>query len=92
MCSDHIGDVWVLSSVALASAADVSCLEISSRTARSRESWSVILKVRTSDTCLYRLLSQPSYRKTRHSITARHSDGAENQQGLSSLCGMHSTM
>ncbi|KZT71436.1 hypothetical protein DAEQUDRAFT_666030 [Daedalea quercina L-15889] len=29
---------------ALASAADVSCLEISSRTARSRESWSVILK------------------------------------------------
>ncbi|TCD69227.1 DNA mismatch repair protein [Steccherinum ochraceum] len=29
---------------ALASAADVSCLEISSRTARSRESWSIILK------------------------------------------------
>ncbi|GBE79898.1 hypothetical protein SCP_0211000 [Sparassis crispa] len=29
---------------ALASAADLSCLEISSRTARSRESWSVILK------------------------------------------------
>ncbi|CCL98575.1 uncharacterized protein FIBRA_00576 [Fibroporia radiculosa] len=31
---------------ALASAADLSCLEISSRTARSRESWSVILKGR----------------------------------------------
>lgn len=30
---------------ALASAADLSCLEISTRTARSRESWSVILKV-----------------------------------------------
>lgn len=30
--------------IALASAADVSCLEISSRTARSRESWSIILK------------------------------------------------
>ncbi|KZT06406.1 uncharacterized protein LAESUDRAFT_759256 [Laetiporus sulphureus 93-53] len=29
---------------ALASAADLSCIEISSRTARSRESWSVILK------------------------------------------------
>ncbi|KAH9948429.1 hypothetical protein B0H21DRAFT_244966 [Amylocystis lapponica] len=29
---------------ALASAADLSCLEISSRTARSRESWSVILR------------------------------------------------
>ncbi|KAI0727330.1 hypothetical protein C8Q72DRAFT_841248 [Fomitopsis betulina] len=35
---------------ALASAADVSCLEISSRTARSRESWSVILK---EDKALY---------------------------------------
>ncbi|KAA1466641.1 hypothetical protein DENSPDRAFT_766735 [Dentipellis sp. KUC8613] len=29
---------------ALASAADVSCIEISSRTARSRETWSIILK------------------------------------------------
>jgi|SRR5882762_3547957 len=31
--------------VALSSAADLSCLEISSRTSRSRESWSIILKV-----------------------------------------------
>ncbi|KAH8096693.1 hypothetical protein BXZ70DRAFT_895863 [Cristinia sonorae] len=35
---------------ALASAADVSCMEISSRTSRSRESWSVILK---GGSCLY---------------------------------------
>ncbi|KAI0065990.1 hypothetical protein BV25DRAFT_1797687 [Artomyces pyxidatus] len=35
---------------ALASAADVSCLEISSRTKRSRESWSVIVK---GGKCLY---------------------------------------
>ena len=34
--------------VALASAADVSCLEISSRTAISRQTWSIITKVRTS--------------------------------------------
>jgi hypothetical protein len=33
---------------ALASTADLSCLEISSRTSRSRESWSIILKVCTS--------------------------------------------
>ena len=34
--------------VALASAADISCLEISSRTAISRQTWSVITKVHTS--------------------------------------------
>ena len=33
--------------LALASAADISCLEISSRTAQSRESWSIIVKVAT---------------------------------------------
>jgi DNA mismatch repair protein MLH3 len=31
--------------VALASAADVSCLEICSRSAQSRDTWSIILKV-----------------------------------------------
>jgi hypothetical protein len=36
--------------VALASAADLSCLEISSRTTRSQESWSIIFKVK-SCTC-----------------------------------------
>ena len=34
-----------ISPTALASMADLSCFEISSRTARSRESWSVIVKV-----------------------------------------------
>lgn len=36
--------IWI----ALASAADVSCLEISSRTAISRQTWSIITKVHTS--------------------------------------------
>ena len=47
--------------IALASAADVSCLEISSRTARSRESWSIILK---AGECLY---EGPSIRWRRES-------------------------
>lgn len=34
-----------ISPAALASMADLSCMEISSRTARSRESWSIIVKV-----------------------------------------------
>lgn len=37
---------WNLNALlALASIADLCCLEISSRTARSRESWSLIIKV-----------------------------------------------
>ena len=36
--------IIILSPLALASAADLSCIEISSRTSRSKESWSIILK------------------------------------------------
>ena len=36
---------WIFDFVALSSAADLSCLELCSRTATSRETWSVILKV-----------------------------------------------
>lgn len=36
--------------LALASIADLSILEISSRTAKARQSWSVILKVRIQET------------------------------------------
>ncbi|THH19488.1 hypothetical protein EW146_g1688 [Bondarzewia mesenterica] len=47
---DTSGSISTFGFRALASAADISCLEISSRTTRSRDSWSVILK---SGQCLY---------------------------------------
>jgi len=39
--------------IALASAADISCLEICSRTSKSRNTWSIILKVCFSHQLLY---------------------------------------
>ncbi|KAH8118722.1 hypothetical protein DFH11DRAFT_695793 [Phellopilus nigrolimitatus] len=43
VCLDHV-DTFGFRGEALASVADLSCMEISSRTSRSKESWSIILK------------------------------------------------
>jgi DNA mismatch repair protein MLH3 len=50
-----------MSMTALASAAELGCLEISSRTAKSRETWSIIVK---GGSCLY---SGPAVRWRRES-------------------------
>ena len=47
-----------VSPAALASMADLACLEISSRTARSRESWSVIVKVSSTPDSLLLCLTR----------------------------------
>jgi DNA mismatch repair protein MLH3 len=53
--------VVLMSMTALASAAELGCLEISSRTAKSRETWSIIVK---GGSCLY---SGPAVRWRRES-------------------------
>ena len=59
---------FVTGCVALASAADVSCLEISSRTAISRQTWSIITKVHTS------LLSSVIFLKPGRTVTVSTTD------------------
>jgi hypothetical protein len=62
----------VTSCVALASAADVSCLEISSRTAISRQTWSIITKVHTSLSSWFVAFLNPGRTATVSTTDLRH--------------------
>ena len=76
---------------ALASVADLSILEISSRTAKARQSWSVILKVRKRRS-QFAAVSLPTTARPRMFYTsALPHAGTDNQPVLQSASGMHST-
>ena len=76
---------------ALASIADLSILEISSRTAKARQSWSVILKVRQI-LCFVNVGSYLDAREQKLCISALRCVGKGNQPVPPSVLETHSTM